>query len=63
MDQAISAVIGAIIFTWFTAGLAESIGSIPFILIVALVIGLVGYNTWEMVKEGIQSSKSEKSSK
>ena len=63
MDQSISAVIGAIIFIAFTAGLAESIGAIPFILIVGLVIVLVVINTWETIKESLANGNSKKISK
>lgn len=63
MDQAISAVIGAIVFIAFTGGLAESIGAIPFILIVTIVIGLVCFDTWEVIKGAIKPNGSNESSK
>ena len=63
MDQSISAVIGAMIFAVFTAGLAESIGAAPFIIIVIIVIGLVGVDTYEVIKEQLFSGNSNKPSK
>ena len=58
MDQSISAVIGAIIFTAFAAGLAESIGSPPFVIIVAIVIGMMGYDTYQVIRESWGSDNS-----
>lgn len=58
MDESISAIIGALIFSAFVAGLAESIGAIPFILIVSIVIVLMGIDTIEVVKKALKSKKS-----
>lgn len=63
MDQKISAVIGAIIFTAFVAGLAESIGALPFIFIVAFVILLMGIDTVQTIREQARSRKSNEPSK
>ena len=62
MDQTISAIIGAIIFIAFTAGLAESIGSIPFFLIVGIVIVLMGFGTIEVIKKSLKNGNSNNSS-
>lgn len=51
MDQKISAVIGAVIFTAFVAGLAESIGATPFIIIVSLVVIMVGIGVVQTIRE------------
>ena len=51
MDHAISAVIGAILFAAFVLGLAESIGSIAFFVIVFLVVGLLIADTRDVIKE------------
>lgn len=58
MDQAITAVIGAVIFAAFTAGLAESIGAPPFIVIVILVICMMGFAAYQVVREGWNAGKS-----
>ena len=63
MDQSISAVLGAIIFAAFTLGLAESIGAIPFIIIVIIVLVLMGISIVQVVKEGLKSGNSNQSSK
>lgn len=58
MDQSISAVIGAIIFTAFVAGLAESIGATPFIIIVLIVVVAMGFCVVQVIKETWKSEKS-----
>ena len=62
MDEAISAVIGGIIFFAFVVGLAESIGALPFILIVALVVAAMGYGAFEVVMKWLKPGNSKKSS-
>lgn len=57
MDRVISTIAGALLFFWFTAGLAESIGSIPFYIIVAIVIGMMGYDAYQTVLEWKHSNK------
>ncbi len=59
MDGAISAIIGAIIFTAFVAGLAESIGAVSFILIVFLAVILMGIDTVQVVKSSLAGGKSD----
>lgn len=63
MDQSISAIIGAIIFISFVAGLANSIGSIPFFLIVGSVILMLGVDTVQLIRGQIKSGKPKPSSK
>ena len=60
MDFVFSALIGAIIFTAFAAGLAESIGTIPFFIIVGFVIFLMGLDTYQTIMEQLRSGKSDK---
>ena len=60
MDLAFSAIIGAIVFVAFTAGLAESINTPPFYVIVGLVIVLMGLDTFQTFKEQINRRKSNK---
>ena len=63
MDQSISAIIGAIIFTAFVAGLAESIGAIPFIVIVLIAVMSMGYSVVQLVRETWRSEQSNQTSK
>lgn len=62
MDNMITSIIGAIIFIAFTAGLAESIGEAPFIIIVAIVILMMGVDVYQSIREGLQQEKNNKSS-
>jgi len=57
MDEAISSVMGAILFAAFTGGLAESINSIPFYVIVGIVIGLMATDTVETVRDKIRPKR------
>lgn len=54
MDNMITSIIGSIIFIAFTAGLAESIGETPFIIIVAIVIVMMGIDVYQSIKAGLQ---------
>lgn len=63
MDQSISAIIGAIIFILFVAGLANSIGALPFFVIVGIVILLMGIDTVELIWDQIKSGSRNHSSK
>lgn len=57
MDLVFSALVGAIIFTAFTAGLAESIGTLPFYIIVGSVIFMMGLDTYQTIREQFKSKK------
>ncbi len=61
MDQAISSVIGAIIFAAFVGGLANSIGAVPFFVIVGLVIAVTFLETSEVVREALRGVMRRKS--
>ena len=52
MDNMITSVIAAAIFIAFTAGLAESIGETPFIVIVAIVIVMMVFDVYQSIREG-----------
>jgi len=52
MDNLISAILAAIVFTAFVAGLAESIGEPPFIAIVGIVIVLMSIDVVQSIKSG-----------
>ena len=60
MDESISSFIGAVIFTLFVGGLAESIASVPFWIIVLFVIGLMGLDTVEIIKTKWREHKARK---
>lgn len=60
MDLAFSALIGALIFAAFTGGLAESINTPPFYVIVGLVIAMMGVATYQTIKKQFKSGKSKK---
>lgn len=60
MDLAFSSIIGAIIFTAFTAGLAESINTPPFYIIVGLVIAMMLVDTYQTLKEQLNTRKLKK---
>ena len=57
MDNLITSIIGAVIFIWFTAGLAESIGEIPFFIIVAVVIVLLLIDIYQTARAEFSSKK------
>ena len=62
MDNMITSLIAAVIFIAFTAGLANSIGELPFIIIVGIVILMMGYDVFQSIKEGLQQKKDKNSS-
>lgn len=62
MDNMITSLIAAVIFIAFTAGLANSISELPFIIIVGIVILMMGYDVFQSIKEGLQQKKDKKSS-
>lgn len=54
MDNMITSVIAAVIFIAFTAGLAQSISEGPFIVIVAIVIVMMGFDVYQSIKAGFR---------
>ena len=60
MEQVITTVIGTIIFVAFVAGLAESIGALPFIVIVTIVVVAMGYNAFEVFIQWLKPGNSKK---
>ena len=62
MDNMITSIIAAIIFIAFAAGLAESIGETPFIIIVGIVILMMGIDVYQSIREGLQQEKDKNSS-
>ena len=61
MDNIITGAIAVAMFLAFTGGLAESIGEIPFILIVVIVGAMLCTDFYESVREGLQQEKEKKS--
>ena len=57
MDNLITGVIAVGIFLAFVLGLAVSIGSIPFAIIVVIVCGLIVTDFYQSAKEGLNKGK------
>ena len=60
MDNMISGLLGAFVFVAFVAGLAESIGEAPFIIIVGFVIILMLIDLKQSIKEGLAEDKAKR---
>lgn len=58
MDNLISGAFGVIVFVAFVGGLAESIGELPFMIIVASVVIAVVVDYVQSVKAGFAEKKS-----
>ena len=50
MDNLIAGVVGVVLFLAFVFGLAQSIGALPFVVIVAIVAALALIDLWQSVK-------------
>ncbi len=61
MDNLITGAIAVAIFLAFVLGLAESIGKIPFALIVVIVSTLLCTDYYQSVKQGLKQEKDKKS--
>lgn len=61
MDNLITGAIAVAIFLAFVLGLAESIGKIPFALIVIIVSALLCTDYYQSAKEGLKQEKDKKS--
>lgn len=61
MDNLITGAIAVVIFLAFAGGLAESIGEVPFILIVVIVSIMLLIDFYESAKEGLQKEKNKNS--
>ena len=57
MDLTLSRILGTIIFGSFVIGLSESIDAVPFYAIIAIVVALVVYDTYEDAKEAIMGNR------
>ncbi len=61
MDNIITGAIAVVIFLAFAGGLAESIGAIPFILIVIIVGAMLLVDFYQSAKEGLEEERKKKS--
>ena len=61
MDNLITGTIAVGIFLAFVLGLAESIGKIPFTLIVVIVSVMLCIDYYQSAKEGLKQEKNKKS--
>ncbi|MCZ6724130.1 MAG: hypothetical protein O6938_09400 [Gammaproteobacteria bacterium] len=61
MDNLITGLIAITVFLAFTIGLAVSIGTLPFFLIVIIVAGLVLIAFYQSVKAGLKNNNSKAS--
>ena len=61
MDNIITGAIAVALFLAFAGGLAESIGAIPFILIVIIVGAMLCTDFYQSAKEGLEEERRRKS--
>ena len=62
MDNIITGAIGVAMFLAFTLGLAESIGTIPFAIIVIAVCLMLVTDFFQSAKAGLEEERQKKSS-
>jgi hypothetical protein len=62
MDNIISGAIAVIVFMAFVLGLAESIGALPFVVIVVSVCAMLCTDFFQSVRESLQSEKQDTTS-
>lgn len=60
MDNIITGVISVALFAAFTIGLAESIGALPFAIIVGLVIIMVVSDLLPSIRNGLAEQRAKK---
>jgi len=61
MDNIITGAFGVAVFLAFTGGLAESIGELPFILIVVIVGIMLCVDFYESARDGLRKEKKKES--
>ncbi|TNF86332.1 MAG: hypothetical protein JSU67_18600 [Gammaproteobacteria bacterium] len=61
MDNIITGAIAVAMFLAFAGGLAESIGAIPFILIVVIVAAMLCTDFYQSAKQGLEEERRKKS--
>ena len=57
MDNMITGILSALLFIAFVAGLAESIGEMPFMIIVGIVSVMVLVDLTQSIKKGFSARK------
>ena len=60
MDNMITGILSAVLFIAFVAGLAESIGALPFMLIVGIVSIMVLIDLGQSIKQGFSKGDGKK---
>ena len=60
MDNIITGAIGVIIFMAFVLGLAQSIGEMPFVIIVVAVCAMLCIDFFQSARESLQTMKQKK---
>ena len=63
MDNLITGIVAIAVFVAFVAGLAQSIGAVPFIVIVAIVIAMAGFDFWQSARQGLREEQENKAGK
>ena len=61
MDNIITGAIAVAIFIAFAGGLAESIGAVPFIMIVVIVSAMLLVDFYQSAREGLEEERKKKS--
>ncbi len=61
MDNIITGAIAVAIFLAFVLGLAESIGALPFVLIVVIVSAMICIDFYQSAKQGLKEERQKKS--
>ncbi len=57
MDNMITGILSALLFIAFVAGLAESIGELPFIIIVAIVVIMMLTDLVQSIKKSPEANQ------
>ncbi len=57
MDNLITGLIALAVFLAFVLGLANSIGAIPFTIIVIIVSGMISLDYYQSAKQGLEKEK------
>ena len=60
MDNIITGAIAVAIFLAFVLGLAESIGALPFVLIVVIVSAMICTDFYQSAKQGLKEERQKK---
>ncbi len=61
MDNIITGAIAVVIFLAFVLGLAQSIGALPFVLIVVIVSAMICTDFYQSAKQGLKEERQKKS--